>query len=51
MRIIVKIEESVREPSVPNLPGVQPRWRFFSAKKINFLTYVQIDKLLNGYKR
>ena len=26
---IVNIEESVREVSVPNLPGVQPRWRFF----------------------
>ena len=26
---IVNIEESVREASVPNLPGVQPRQRFF----------------------
>ena len=25
----VNIEESVREPYVPNLPGVQPRRRFF----------------------
>ena len=26
---IVNIEESVRKPSVPNLPGVQTRRRFF----------------------
>ena len=26
---IVKIEESVREPFVPILPGVQPRRRFY----------------------
>ena len=26
---IVNIEESVREASVPNLPGVHPRRRFF----------------------
>ena len=25
----VNIKESVREPYVPNLPGVQPRRRFF----------------------
>ena len=27
----VNIEESVREPYVPNLPGVQPRRRFFNS--------------------
>ena len=43
MRFHRNIEESVREASVPNLPGVQPGRRFF-----NLHLKIEVDLFFGG---